>query len=144
VVEYGPADGVITKHILPHLPKDAKLIAIERNGDFFSRLAKIKDPRFHPVHGDVRDVAAHLKRFDVDKADRIVSGIPFSYLAPREREELLAWTADRLNPGGRFVAYQVTTHLIPLLKDYFKRVKTEFELRNIPPHFVFTAIKQGP
>ena len=46
-----------------------------------------------------------------------------------------------LEPSGRFIAYQVTTHLIGLLEDYFRKVKTEFEIRNIPPHFVFTAYK---
>lgn len=141
VVEYGPADGVITKPILDHLPADAQLIAIERNGEFFERLKKIQDPRFHPVHGDVRDIESHLRRFGVAHADRVVSGIPFSYLTPEERLALLTTTAARLNPHGRFVAYQVTTHLIPLLKKHFRDVDTQFEIRNVPPHFVFTAFK---
>ena len=50
-------------------------------------------------------------------------------------------TSALLNPGGRFVAYQVTTHLIPMLKDYFSNVDIQFEVRNMPPHFVFTALK---
>jgi phospholipid N-methyltransferase len=141
VVEYGPADGVITQPILDHLPKDAMLIAIERNAEFFNRLKLIKDPRFHPVFGDVRDIEQHLHRFGVEKADRIVSGIPFSYLTEEERLVLLTSTHGRLGAEGRFVAYQVTTHLIPLLKRYFRDVDTEFEIRNVPPHFVFTAYK---
>lgn len=141
VVEYGPADGVITRPILDHLPPDALLIAIERNGEFFERLRRISDPRFHPVHGDVRDVETFLRRFGVERADRVVSGIPFSYLTPEERESLLRTTFDRLSPEGRFVAYQVTTHLIPLLKRHFRDVDTQFEIRNVPPHFVFTAFK---
>ena len=141
VVEYGPADGVITKPILDHMPKDAMLIAIERNEEFYQRLTAIKDPRFHPVHGDVRDIEQFLHRFGVDKADRIVSGIPFSYLTPEERDVLLRSTHARLSTSGRFVAYQVTTHLIPLLERYFYDVDTQFEIRNVPPHFVFTAFK---
>ena len=141
VVEYGPADGVITKPILDHLPKDAMLIAVERNAEFYERLIAIKDPRFHPIHGDVREIETYLHRFGVDKADRIVSGIPFSYLTKEEREALLTITHQRLSPHGRFVAYQVTTHLIPLLKERFKDVDVEFEIRNMPPHFVFTAFK---
>jgi len=141
VVEYGPADGVITEPLLSHLPKEATLIAIERNGEFFARLRRIQDPRFHAVHGDARDIDKHLRHFGVAWADRVVSGIPFSYLSAPEREALLRTTAARLSPGGRFVAYQVTTHLIPLLKRHFRSVDTQFEIRNIPPHFVFTAFK---
>ena len=39
------------------------------------------------------------------------------------------------------MAYQCTTHLIPVLKRHFRRVETQFELRNLPPHFVFAAYK---
>lgn len=141
VVEYGPADGVITKEILARMPRDAQLLAIERNGEFFERLSRISDARFHPVHGDVRDVERFLHRYGVSYADSIVSGIPFSYLSPEEREALLRTTHERLTPRGRFVAYQVTTHLIPLLKKHFEDVDTQFEIRNVPPHFIFTAFK---
>ena len=70
--------------------------------------------------------------------------MPFALFRPRGRHELLARTTDLLKPGGRFVAYQMTTHLIPLLADYFSRVETEFEVRNIPPLFVFKALKGSP
>ena len=141
VVEYGPADGVISRHILERLPKDGILIAIELNDQLFLSLKSIRDPRLKAVHGDVRQVAKILKEFGFDHADVIVSGIPFAFLSGRGRHELLLSTSELLSPGGRFVAYQVTTHLIPLLKDYFRRLKTEFEVRNIPPHFVFTSFK---
>ena len=43
---------------------------------------------------------------------------------------------------GRFVVSpQYTTHLIPMFKDYFRDFETQFELRNFPPSFIFTAVK---
>ena len=82
--------------------------------------------------------------FDVQglpKADRIVSGVPFALFTGRERHEILTKSSNLLNPGGRFVAFGYTTHLIPMLKDYFSDVDIQFEMRNLPPSFVFTALK---
>lgn len=141
VVEYGAASGVITRRILDELPADAKLIAIELNTELFEGLCKIKDPRLIPVNGDVRAVREIALKNGIPHIDVIVSGIPFAFLSGRGRHELLKDTHDLLRPGGRFVAYQVTTHLIGMLEEYFRKVKTQFEVRNIPPHFVFTAFK---
>ncbi|MBI5629589.1 MAG: hypothetical protein HY921_01760 [Elusimicrobia bacterium] len=141
VIEYGAADGVLTKKILDNLPAGGSMLAIELNRSLFASLKRLSDPRLKTCQGDVRGIEAIARRFGVARADVIVSGIPFAFLSGRGRHEFLVKTAELLKPGGRFVAYQVTTHLIPLLKDYFKRVKTEFEIRNIPPHFVFTAFK---
>jgi phosphatidylethanolamine/phosphatidyl-N-methylethanolamine N-methyltransferase len=142
VIEYGAASGVITRRILEQMPKDGKLIAVELNDELFEALTKdVKDPRLIPIHGDVRDVLAIAARHGVTEADVVVSGIPFAFLSGRGRHELLKATHDLLSPTGRFVAYQVTTHLIGMLEEYFRKVKTQFEIRNIPPHFVFTAFK---
>lgn len=144
VIEYGAADGPMTKPILERLLPGGKVVAVELNETLHEHLKGIsRDPRFHPVRGDVREVVQLAARFGIQKgqADVIISGIPFAFLSGRGRHELLKDTADLLRPGGRFIAYQVTTHLIPLLKDYFSKVDTQFEIRNIPPHFVFTAIK---
>lgn len=141
IIEYGAAAGVITRRILDEMPQDARLIAIELNDTLYGELKRIKDPRLIAVNGDVRDIAAIAKQHGVTHADVVVSGIPFAFLSSRGRHELLKATHDMLKPGGRFVVYQVTTHLIGLLEEYFRKVKTQFEIRNIPPHFVFTAYK---
>lgn len=144
VLEYGAADGPMTRRVLERLRPEGLLVSVELNETLFESLRSLPhDARFHPVHGDVRQIEAIAGRFGVGRgqADVIFSGIPFAFLSGRGRHELLKATSDLLRPGGRFVAYQVTTHLIPLLKDYFSDVDTQFEVRNIPPHFVFTAIK---
>jgi phosphatidylethanolamine/phosphatidyl-N-methylethanolamine N-methyltransferase len=144
VIEYGAADGPMTKRIIERLHPDGNLVAIELNETLHEKLRKLSDDRrFHPVQGDVRQVEQIAARYGIARgqADVIISGIPFAFLSGRGRHELLLATSELLRPGGRFIAYQVTTHLIPLLKDYFARVDTQFEVRNIPPHFVFTAYK---
>lgn len=143
VVEYGAAQGVITRSILKHMRPDARLLAVEFNQSLYEELVSgVKDERMIPVHGDVREIDRILAKAGLSgPVDAITSGVPFSYFSNRGRHELLLKTSELLRPGGRFVPYQVTTHLIPLLKDYFSKVDTQFEVRNIPPHFVFTAVK---
>ncbi|MBI4371736.1 MAG: methyltransferase domain-containing protein [Elusimicrobia bacterium] len=141
VVEYGAARGVMTRRILEALRPDARLIAVEFNAELFRGLQALRDPRLALVRGDVREIDRILAERGVGPADVVVSGVPFAFFSEPERRALLAKTAALLRPGGRFVAYQVTTHLIPLLKDHFSKVRTQFELRNLPPHFVFTATK---
>jgi phospholipid N-methyltransferase len=142
IVEYGAAQGVMTKKILEKMRPDARLLAIEFNKELYEELAAtVKDPRLTALQGDVREIDKILKDHGLSGADVIVSGVPFAFFSGRGRHELLTKTSSLLNDGGRFVAYQVTTHLIPLLKDYFSDVDTQFEVRNIPPHFVFTALK---
>jgi phosphatidylethanolamine/phosphatidyl-N-methylethanolamine N-methyltransferase len=141
IVEYGAARGVMTKRILEKMRPDAQLIAIEFNEALYEELKDLKDPRMTAVKGDVREIGKILAEHDLKGADVIVSGVPFAFFSGRGRHELLKKTSELLNPGGRFVAYQVTTHLIPMLKDYFSNVDIQFEVRNMPPHFVFTALK---
>ncbi|HEX4046964.1 MAG TPA: hypothetical protein VH309_03980 [Elusimicrobiota bacterium] len=142
IVEYGPAEGVITRHLLKMMRPDAKLIAVEFNEGFYASLCeRVKDPRFVPVRGDVREIDKILGEHGLSKVDRIVSGVPFALFSGRERHEILTKTSDLLSPGGRFVAFGYTTHLIPMLKDYFSDVDIQFEVRNLPPSFIFTALK---
>ncbi|OIO05326.1 MAG: hypothetical protein AUJ52_13825 [Elusimicrobia bacterium CG1_02_63_36] len=141
VVEFGPAEGVMTRQILAALGPDAAVIAIELNANFVGALHRIKDKRLRVVHGDVQDVDRIVADNGFEKVDRVVSGIPFSFFDTAGRHRLLDKISGLLAPKGRFIAYQFTTHLIPLLKQYFRKVEHELELRNLPPHFVFTSYK---
>jgi phospholipid N-methyltransferase len=142
VVEYGPADGVITRDLLKRMRPDARLIAVEFNEKFHAALLqKVKDPRLTALRGDVRQIDKLLAAQGVSAVDRIVSCVPFALFTGRERHEILTKTSELLAPGGRFVAFGYTTHLIPMLKDYFSDVDIQFEVRNIPPSFIFTALK---
>lgn len=142
VVEYGPADGVLTRPILSGLGPSGILVAVEQNPFLYKALVRsIRDPRLKAVHGDVRRIREILSGLGIEKVDRVVSGVPFTFFKPYERGRLLAETYELLKPGGRFVAYQITTVLTGALELFFPKVKTEFELRNIPPHFVFTCYK---
>lgn len=142
VIEYGPARGVVTKHILKKMRPDAKLIAVEFNEKFYNDFVKlVRDPRLIAVRGDVRQIDKILAEHGLSEADVVISGVPFSLFSGRDRHVILTKTSDLLKAGGRFVAFGYTTHLIPMLKDYFSSFDIQFEVRNIPPSFIFTSIK---
>ena len=141
VIEFGPAEGVMTRRILHSMPEDGALLAIELNANFLKAVKRIRDPRLKVVQGDAQDVVRIAAKQGLAKADVVVSGIPFSFFDLEGRHKLLDAIHGVLKPNGRFVAYQVTTHLIPILKQHFKHIDSYLELRNLPPHFVFTAKK---
>src|SRR5437016_9042575 len=76
IVEYGPGVGGITAEILRRMRPDARLVAIEMNGDFVNFLRKsLVDQRFDVVEASAADVNEILNKLGLPKADYILSGI---------------------------------------------------------------------
>ena len=146
IIEYGPGTGVFTPYLLDNLTPDSTLILIERNVEFVNILQNsFRDPRLVIYHESAENVVALLARSGLKKADYIISGIPFSFLPHPLRNTIVKESAECLRPGGKFLSYQTFFQLDKFLKDYlerhFKKVKTEFCIRNAPPIRIFEAIK---
>ena len=142
IVEYGAGDGVITKALLAHMPRDGQLIAIEMNPHFVALLKNIHDPRLHVIQGNVIKVCKDLSDLQLPRIDAVISGIPFSFLHPNERHLVASQTFQNLSEHGRFILYQVSPLMLPYLKRYFKKkVALSLEVRNFPPYFILAAEK---
>ena len=139
IIEYGPGDGVITRPLLEHIHPESKLITIETNTDFVDQLNKIDDNRLKVYQATAEKVDEIADEQEVAKADYVISGIPFSFLEPAVRRELLTKTAELVGNEGCFVAYQTSKHLKPFLEEQFQEVSTEMEYRNIPPMCIYEA-----
>lgn len=139
VIEYGAGDGVITKEILRRLPQDGKLVAIELNPDFIHDLKKIGDPRLSVVCGDIVGLSTDLPSLGLPRIDAVVSGIPFTFLSPRQRRDIVFHTHAALAPEGVFIIYQFSLLLMPILRRHFREVRVSFEIRNFPPYFIMRA-----
>lgn len=142
VVEYGAGDGVITREILRILGAEAKVAAIEIREEFVRELARISDPRLSVIHDDVISISARSDALGLPPIDAVVSGIPFSWLAPATRREVVHHTHHFLAPGGVFIVDQHSLLMLPVLKQIFPRVEWYFEPRNLPPHFTMVAYKR--
>lgn len=142
VVEYGPGVGTFCRPILEKMSGDAKLIAIDLNPDFIAYLrAEIRDSRFVAVHGSAADVERIIAEHGFEKADYILSGLPFSTLPDGVGPAIAAATHRALKSGGAFLVYQFRAKARDYLVPHFARIDRGFEWWNVPPCFLFWGWK---
>jgi len=141
IVEYGAGDGILCRALLARLPQDGRLTGVERNPEMFDELSAIGDPRFRAIRGDVFQMSRDARSFGMQRVEAVVTSIPLTFYAPREREQLITNTQTLLAPGGSMVVYQYTPLVLPLLKKYFGDVRMTFEPRNVFPYFIMQARK---
>lgn len=142
VVELGPGTGGTTAAFLRAMAPGARLLAIELNPDFHHHLSmNIADTRLILELGSAERIAEFLAAHRLAAPDAIVSGIPFSTMAPGVCEHIAATVAAVLRPGGRFVAYQVRPHVTRYMAPHLGEPQADWEVVNIPPVRVFTWIR---
>jgi phosphatidylethanolamine/phosphatidyl-N-methylethanolamine N-methyltransferase len=145
VVELGPGTGGTTAAFLRAMPPAARLLAIELDPQFHRHLCNsLPDIRFIPELGSAERLPDFLAAHRLPAPDAIVSGIPFSTMAPETADRIAAAIAQVLRPGGRFVAYQVRAHVADFMSRYLGEPRKQWEVVNIPPVRVFTWVKPGP
>ena len=106
VVELGPGDGCTTRALLNAMQPEAQPLAIELVAELVDVLQTIDDKRCIVEHADANELNALMRRRDMQQGDVIVSGIPFSNLAPEQAAQIIDAIYRALTPGGVFVAYQ--------------------------------------
>ncbi len=137
-LEYGPGVGTFTTEILRRMRADAVLVALETNSDFVRFLrGRVSDNRLHVVHGSAADAGAALERLNLQHADYVISGIPYTTMPAELRESILRTTHSVLHPTGAFLVYQFTRTVLPYLQQVFARVHQEFEPLNVMPARLF-------
>jgi phospholipid N-methyltransferase len=139
IVEYGPGIGNLTAEMLSNMRPEAVLIAIDTNPAFVEHLRQkfAGDRRVHVCLGSAEEVRSILRKLNIEAADYVVSGIPFTALPPKTVEAILDETRQALQPDGTFLAYQFTTAVLPFLNRSFSAVRTEFEPLNVLPARTF-------
>ena len=134
IVEYGPGMGAFTRRVLERMRPDARLIALEINPEFFAFLQRsFPDPRFHLAKRSAAEIDQVLAELGCDKADYVISGIPFKTLPHALRDMIVRKTHSILRPNGHFLVYQFSSAVRPYLEQVFRRVSRDFELLNIIP-----------
>ena len=144
-VEYGPGVGTFTRPILQHLGEDATLLTIDTNPDFTKYLREsIDDPRLVAVTGSAADVEKILADRGFDKADYVLSGLPFSTLPPGVGDAIAQATGKVVRNGGAFLVYQFSPKVRDFIQPHFAPIKRGFEWINVPPATLFWAYKGEP
>ena len=137
IVELGAGNGVLTRHILKRMRPDAKLLTFEVQANFCVLLRRIDDDRLVVIEDSAEHLAEYLAEFGREKADHIISAIPFVILPKELAKSIVATCRNHLAPNGRFAQVHYSTILKSMYEDVFPRVNVNFTPLNIPPAFIF-------
>ncbi|HEV8360163.1 MAG TPA: hypothetical protein VGR28_06885 [Candidatus Thermoplasmatota archaeon] len=126
VVEIGAGAGAVTRELAARAEASgARLLAVELD----ARLARRID------HGLA--ARAHAAWLPVQRADVVVSGIPFASL-PRAEADAILREAARVAP--RIVLFQYTRRRLALVEEHFPRVRRRERVAwNLPPALAIEA-----
>lgn len=141
-VEFGGGEGCYTREIAKRMHKDGCLLVFELDPHLAEHLRKQfrHDPRVLVFESDAAHFRDELHKLGFGHADYVVSGIPFSYIPPRKKKEILHAVHDGLTTEGLFVVYQVTMELKGHAR-MFVACEAEYCLATIPPMFVLAFHK---
>lgn len=135
-VEYGPGTGVVTRAMLARMNPAARLLAFEINPDFAAHLrTTIRDPRLTVINCSAAEVVDHLGGC----CDVAISSLPLAVMPQAVRAQILAATAQVLQPGAALVGYQYSPARLAEVRRVFPDLSLRLEARNLPPAVVFTA-----
>ncbi len=141
-VEFGGGEGCYTREIAKRMHPEAKLLVFELDPHLAEHLRKQfrGDERVLVYESDAAHFRDELHKLGLRHADYVVSGIPFSYIPPRKKKEILHAVHEGLTPAGLFVVYQVTMELKGHAR-MFTACEAEYCLATIPPMFVIAFHK---
>lgn len=139
IVEYGPGTGVFTEEIIKRKRLHTTFMVIEQNKSFYKRLEKkfANVPNLILINGDAGDIEKYMVQYQVKQVEYIVSGLPFTSLPKSVSETILNATNKVIGKRGRFITFQYTLLKRDFFEQYFRIGNIAFELKNIPPAYVF-------
>ena len=145
VVEYGPGTGAFTRLILERINKSTTFFALELDCDHVRRLRE----RFPglKVHQDCAEtIQKYLALHRKQKADYVISGLPWSNMPAGAQERILKMTVGSLGSKGMFTTFTyIHAYWLPggrrfraSLKKHFSEVSVSpIVWQNMPPALVY-------
>ena len=129
--------------VLERLKPDAMLVVIDLNPDFIDYLGKtIHDNRFYPIHGSAADVQKIIRELGHEKADYVLSGLPFSTLPDQLGPKIAKETYEVIRPGGAFLVYQFVKKARDFMEPHFDHIDSGYSFWNILPCHLFWGWKK--
>ncbi|MBK9256302.1 MAG: hypothetical protein IPM42_12510 [Saprospiraceae bacterium] len=141
IIELGAGDGVITQYILDRMHPEGILLAFEINENLYKELCNIPDDRLIPIFDNADKMEYYLMLNNHEKADTIISALPFLVLNEQSRILILSECFRLLKTGGIFIQMHYSLHVRNIYKKIFGNVSVHFVPVNIPPGYVFKSTK---
>lgn len=156
VLELGMGTGAVTTEILRRLSPHGRLFAVDVNPAFVSHVRRsVPDPRLVPVLGTAERLGPLLNQRGIRRVDAIVSSLGLALMTPQQRSRIFEQAAGHLHTRGILSQYQYlhsgnvprwcTAFGLPgfseedFLREYFRDVRSERVIWNLPPASVFTC-----
>lgn len=93
------------------------------------------------IYNKAEEMTYIMKENKIEKADFIVSGLPFTVLDKKMREDILNQTYENLKEHGKFITYQYSLDLYKYLNKKYKKLEVKFIPLNIPMAFIYVCTK---
>jgi phospholipid N-methyltransferase len=137
VVEMGAGTGPHTREILARLGPDARFLAFEIDPVLADGLQQeLRDPRLQVINDSAENLETYL---DGDRADVVVSAVPFTSVPEDVRDGLLKAARESLADRGTMVVLQYSPFMRRQLERAFGSVEWRFVLANVPPAFLYAC-----
>ncbi len=133
VVEFGAGTGALTPAILKSAAADCRVLLIERDARMAASL-KRQFGSANVVHGDVQSARAYCDEAGIDRADVVISSLPWASLTPVVQARCMKAAKTILHRDGFFATY---AHLQSLMLPGGRR------LNRILPR-VFDCVERSP
>ncbi|RCG26909.1 methyltransferase domain-containing protein [Sphaerisporangium album] len=147
IVELGPGTGVFTGEIQRRLGGRGHHLAVEINPVLAARLSE-RHPGATVVTADACDLPHLLEHHGLERADAVVSGLPWAAFPARLQDRLLEAITTVLGHDGTFTTFAYThARTLPPALRFRRRLMEAFEevvpsrtvWGNLPPAFVYHA-----
>jgi len=142
IVEIGAGDGVITRQILKKMKPDAQLISFEINEVFCHNLRAIDDDRLVVIEDSAEKILEVLAEYGYDKADYIISAVPFVAFSRELTLKIVNACRDGLKENGKYIQLHYSLKLKDLYESVFGNVTKHFVFLNVPPAYVLVSEKR--
>lgn len=143
IIELGAGTGVLTKKLIAKLPKDGKLLVFEINplqAEFLKK--NITDERMIIIEEDAAKMSDYLRKNGLSKADYILSGLPLGNFSKKVVKKILLEIKENLKDDGCYIQFQYLLADWLNIKKLFDIKIIGYEIRNIPPAFVYLCKKK--
>ena len=129
------------------LPPDARHFAVELDREMAAFLRRTH-PGLEVIEGDAGKLGALLAEHGVERADAVVSGLPWSLFDEGTQASILAQVASLVGADGAFTTFAYRHGMVLSAARRFRRalhetfeevVVTATVWRNLPPAFVYVC-----
>ena len=141
IIELGPGMGSITGKIIEEMPSGSQLMTFEINKEFVAHLNK-KYPEAKHINADIKNLKKTLQENNLEKADVIISGIPFTGFKKDECDEMFEEINDVMHADSRFILFTYTPIKFRSFFSWFQKMDISYVPLNIPPAYVITLKKK--